>query len=174
MNRAWMPSVLCCLLGACATPPAVLSGGAFSEVTVEDAQARDLTGERVRWGGSIVATTPGKDQTCFEVVSRPLDGEARPRRTDQSDGRFRACASGFFDPAVYATGREITVVGTLEPATLGKIGEYDYRYPQVSAEHVFLWPKREPVQPYYLYEPWPGPFWYPYGYPPWWGPWPYW
>ncbi len=170
MNRRWLLlSVLPCVWGACVTPPAVLSGGAFSETTVEEAQSRDLTGQRVRWGGSIVATEPGKDETCFEVVSRPLDREARPRRTDDSDGRFLACAAGFFDPAVYAEGREISVVGTLQATTLRKIGEYEYRYPRVIAENVYLWPKREPVPPYYYYGPWAGPPWYSV-----WGPWPYW
>ena len=171
MNRGWLLCLLASGLCGCAAPPAVLSGGVFSAVTVQDAQVRDLGGERVRWGGSIVATTPGKDETCFEVVSRPLDREARPRYTDESDGRFLACAPGFFDPAVYSTGREISVVGTLQTVTLGKIGEYDYRYPRVAAEHIFLWPKREAAQAYYVAEPWVGPFWYPY---PYWGPWPYW
>lgn len=169
MNRRWLLCVLPLALGACATPPAVLSGGAFSEVTVEEAQARDLTGQRVRWGGSIVATEPGKNETCFEVVSRPLDREARPRRTDQTAGRFLACAAGFFDPAVYAADREISVVGTLQASTVRKIGEYEYRYPHVAAEHVFLWPKRKTVQVYDYYGPWADPFWYPI-----WRPWPYW
>ena len=158
-----------CALGACAKPPTMLSGGPFAEISVLEAQTRDLAGQRVRWGGSIVVTTPERDATCFEIVSRPLDREARPRRTDQSDGRFLACANGFFDPAVYAAGREATVVGALQTPTVGKIGEYEYRYPRVAAEHVFLWPKREPVEPYYVYGPWPDPFWYPF-----WRPWPYW
>ncbi len=167
--RAVLLSVVVCAIGACAKPPPMLSGGPFSEISVLDAQARDLTGQRVRWGGSIVATTPQRDETCFEVVSRPLDREARPRRTDESDGRFLACAKGFFDPAVYAAGREVTVVGALQTPTVGKIGEYDYRYPRVAAEHVFLWPQRELIEPYYVYAPWPDPFWYPF-----WRPWPYW
>jgi len=170
MNRRWLLlCVLPCALAACVKPPAMLSGGAFSEATVEEAQARDLTGQRVRWGGSIVATDPGKDETCFELVGRPLDREARPRQTDQSDGRFLACAGGFFDPAVYAEGREISVVGTLQATTVRKIGEYEYRYPHVLAENVYLWPKREPLPAYYYNGPWAGPPWYSI-----WGPWPYW
>ena len=173
MKRARLLCLLPFVLGACATPPAVLSRGTFAEVTVQGAQATDLSGQRVRWGGSIVVTTPEKDQTCFEVVSRPLDRRARPRLTDQSDGRFLACAPGFFDPAVYAAGREITVVGSLQTSTMRQIGEYEYRYPRVAAEEVFLWPKREPIPPYYFYGPpygpWPDPFWYPM-----WRPWPYW
>jgi outer membrane lipoprotein len=170
MNRRWPLYILPCVLAACATPPAILSGGVFSEVTVQDAQARDLTGQRVRWGGTIVSTKPETNETCFEVVSHPLDRQARPRLTDESDGRFLACAAGFFDPAVYAPGREITVVGSLQAPTTGKIGDYEYRFPRVSAEHVYLWAKREEAQPYYYYDPWFAPYWY---YPVW-RPRPYW
>lgn len=168
MKHRWLFGVLLFVLGACARPPAVLSGGPFSESTVREAQRGDLTGQRVRWGGSLVGTTPGKDETCFEVVSHPLDREARPRPTDDSDGRFLACAPGFFDPAVYAVGRELSIVGTLQTPSVGKIGEFEYRYPRVTVEHVFLWPKRETVQ-VYGYGPWPDPLWYPV-----WRPWPYW
>ena len=154
------------LLAGCVRPPAVLSGGPFGEATVGQAQNQDLGGQRVRWGGTVVITTPGTDETCFEVVSRPLDAEARPRDSDQTEGRFVACVSGFYDPAIYTPGREITVVGTLGETTIGKIGDREYRFPRLAAEHVFLWPKREVYGVVYT-NPWVEPFWY-----PWWGPWP--
>ncbi|HVO22942.1 MAG TPA: Slp family lipoprotein [Candidatus Margulisiibacteriota bacterium] len=169
------------LLSACAAPPAPLAGS-FQEITVQQAQQQDLTGQRVRWGGMIVRVTPGQNDTCFEIVSRPLDRAARPRWTDQSSGRFLACAQGFYDPAVYGAGRELTVVGTVQPSVVREIGQYDYRYPQVSVEQLYLWPQRAPNEGYYA--PPPGTF----GYPEWWesyygpyygpyGPWfyePYW
>jgi len=166
------------LFTACARPPASLSG-AFQEITVEDAQQRDLTGQRVRWGGTIVSVTPSQHDTCFEIVGRPLDREARPRWTDQTSGRFLACAQGFYDPAVYGARREATVVGTLQPSVVRKIGDYDYRYPQVRVERLHLWPERALREVYYT--PWPYTFWYgwwgpygPYGprfYDPFWDPW---
>ncbi len=155
-----LPLVL--LASACAHPPAQLAKGPFADITVAQAQQQDPVGQRVRWGGSIVATNTNPDATCFEVVSRPLDAEARPRQTDQTEGRFIACAAGFYDPAVYASGRELTVVGTLRAATVGKIGQHDYRYPRVSAEHVHLWPQREVEWSPVYYRPWVDPFWYPY------------
>jgi outer membrane lipoprotein len=175
MNRAVLLRAAALTLSACATPPASLSG-AFADITVAQAQRQDLVGQRVRWGGEIVSTKPEKSRTCFEVVSRPLDRAARPRRTDQSDGRFVACAAGFYDPAVYAPHRELTVVGTLEASTSGKIGEYEYRCPQVQAEHVYLWSRRHVEGgDYYdpwLYDPWfynpwvAGPYWSSFWGPP--------
>jgi outer membrane lipoprotein len=133
---------------------------------VADAQQREGVGERVRWGGELVSTTPGGGNTCFEVVSKPLDERARPRSVDESFGRFIACAPGFYDPAIYAPRRDVTVVGTLEPAEPGKVGDADYTFPRLRADAVYLWPKLEPGDLGYY------PYWYPYGWGwggPWWG-----
>ena len=159
MKHWW--SLMALILSACATtPPARLSGGPFSTITPSLARTRDLVGSRVRWGGTIAEVVPGKSETCFQVVGRPLDSEARPEEGDSTEGRYIACAAGFYDPAVYASGREITVTGTLESPQPGRIGEYEYRFPRVSADEVYLWPRWEPA--YY------SPFWYSPG--PW-GPW---
>lgn len=154
------------LLSSCMVPPPALrQGGAFADIAVAQAQQHDLSGQRVRWGGTIAKVTPREKETCLEIVSRPLDDQARPEDSDETFGRFLACSSGFYDPDVYRRGREVTVVGTLQPAVAGKIGELTYYYPKVAAETVYLWPKRRLRK--YVYEP-IDPFWYPY-----YGPWPY-
>ena len=157
------------MLAACANVPSRLSGGPFAAVSPHMAQTQDLVGSRVRWGGTIAKVMPGKEETCFEVVGRPLDASARPEEGDKTEGRFIACSGGFYDPEVYARGREITVIGTLQIPQLGKIGEYEYRFPRVSASEIYLWPKIERITNY----PYPGypydSFWYP---SPWMmGPW---
>jgi outer membrane lipoprotein len=151
-------------LVACVRPPLDVAGE-FSRITVRDAQDADRTGERVRWGGTIVETRPQRDRTCIEVVSLPLDRRARPRESDQSPGRFLACASGFYDPEIHARGREVTVVGTIEETRAGKVDEYDYVFPVVRAEAIHLWPEREERDVHYGVGV--GPYWSPY----WWGWW---
>jgi outer membrane lipoprotein len=160
-------------------PPKPLEGE-FEPSTVYDAQASDLTGQRVRWGGTIVSTTPEKDHTCLEIVSKPLDSRARPRPVDETYGRFDACGKGFYDPQIYSRGRDVTVVGTVEGSRTGKVGEYEYPFPRVDAETILLWPEL-PQYDYGsgYYYPYPagvyvGPAWYPYYYPYWWGAYPYW
>jgi len=64
-------------LAACAHPPQPIDGQ-FPPVQVTDVQRGQHAGERVRWGGVIVETRPEQDRTCFELVSLPLDGRARP------------------------------------------------------------------------------------------------
>lgn len=157
------------LLGAagCARPPVEIDRGPFAAISVARAQQGDLSGERVRWGGTIVHIETGKSETCFEIVGRPLDRSARPKQTDESLGRFLACAGGFFDPAVYAAGREVTVVGSLRESVEGRIGEREYRYPKVEAERVYLWPTEEE---YLRRDSYYEPYWYP---PPVYGPYPY-
>jgi len=171
MSRWAYLSLLVSLVTGCASVPGPLAVGRFVDVTPQAAQAGQFVGQRVRWGGIIASTETGERETCFEVVSRPLDSSARPEQTDKSEGRFIACAWGFYDPSVYAQGREITVTGTIRNAVVRKVGDYDYRFPKVRAETVYLWPKREIYDrwpPYYYgpywYGPWPGRYWYPY----WW------
>ena len=134
------------VLAGCVHPPGKLEGE-FAPVTVAEAQRDPRQGIAVRWGGTIVQTTPARDQTCFEVIGWPLDKEARPQPSDRASGRFLACSPGFYEPAVYVPGREITVVGALHGATTRRVGEYDYRFPVVDASTVYLWDVRPAPTP---------------------------
>ena len=71
---------------------------------------------------------------------------------DRSLGRFIACRAGFYDPEVFMAGREITVSGRVEGFETRKVGNYDYRYPRVAAEVVYLWPERRDVD--VIVDPW--------------------
>ena len=102
------------------------------------------------------------------LVGRPLDQQARPLLTDVTSGRFVACAPRFYDPAVYAAGRDITVVGTVADPSAGRIGERAYIFPRVAADGVYLWPQRPPQVVYYPVGGWP------YWYDPFWPMWPWW
>ncbi len=161
-------AILCgALIAGCSAARPPDSRG--TEITVADAQHENAVGRRVRWGGDIVGVTPGERQTCFEVIERPLTADARPSETAPMLGRFVTCASGYYDPAIYGHGRALTVVGKLEPAVTGKIGAATYDYPRVAAEHLYLWPPREPAPAFY--DPWTYPFeesfWHPWADTPW-------
>jgi outer membrane lipoprotein len=129
------------LVVACLRPPDNLAGQ-YAPVTVQEAQAEPREGVAVRWGGKLVSMQPASGQTCFEIASFPLDAKARPQPSDESPGRFVACAPGFYEPAVYKPGRDVTVVGALNGTTAGKVGQYDYTFPRVDATTVYLWPER--------------------------------
>jgi outer membrane lipoprotein len=155
-------------LGACATVPKPLEGQ-FNDVSTSGAQQGGAPGAKVRWGGQIIKTEPGPQETCFFVLSQPLDDTARPT-TDKANntGRFVACRDGFYDPEVFVKGRDITVTGTLHGAVSQKVGDFNYAYPRVEADVVYLWPKQMPVSAYpYGYDPFWGPGWGWGGYGPW-------
>src|SRR5664279_1937626 len=134
-------ALVAAMLGACATVPAPLQGQ-FSPVTPRDAAANGGQGASVRWGGEIINVDPRADQTCFEILARELDATARPVSRDPSAGRFLACRAGFYDPEEFKRGRDITVIGQLNGSERAKVGEFDYTYPRVAADAVYLWPKR--------------------------------
>ena len=152
-------------LGGCATVPPQLAGQNFSAITAQQAAQQNAHGDRVRWGGSIVKVEPKSDSTCFEILSRDLFSDARPRPRSQSNGRFIACSKGFYDPELYKKDRDITVTGALAGTEKHKVGGYDYTYALVDADNIYLWPLRDRRDN----NAWP------YYYDPFWGPWgPYW
>lgn len=156
-------AVLCLatiLVSACATQPTPLQG-AYSQITPRDAIATDLTGSVVRWGGRIVQVEPHQNRTCFEMLSTSLNSYGRPYwASDEIGGRFIACRIGFYDPALFQKNREVTFTGRIDSYETRKIGGYDYRFPHVAADVVYLWPEREQVNVITRPAPWP-----------WWGYW---
>lgn len=147
-------------LAGCASQPKPLQG-AFSAMTPREAAASDATGQPVRWGGRIVQVEPQENRTCFEMISTRLDVYGRPYwATDDTGGRFIACRQGFYDPAVFEKNREVTFTGRVGGYENRRIGGYDYRFPRMEADVVYLWPVRERVDVVTRPAPWP-----------WWGWW---
>ena len=133
------------VLVACASQPAPLQGS-FDTLGAHDAVIGDHSGASVRWGGRIIRTEPRPDRTCFEVVSSRLDANGRPYWTgDATWGRFIACRTGFYDPALFQPNREVTFTGRIEGYEDRKVEEYVYKFPRVAADVVYLWPQRERV-----------------------------
>ena len=148
------------LLAGCASQPKPLQGP-FAPITPRDAIEADRTGLAVRWGGRVVKVEPQPNRTCFEMISTRLDVYARPYwATDDVGGRFIACRIGFYDPALFQVNREVTFTGTISGYEMRRIGQYEYRFPVLEADVVYLWPIRERVDVLLRPEPWP-----------WWGWW---
>lgn len=147
-------------LAACASQPRPLQG-TFSEITPQQAASTESTGAMVRWGGRIVQVEPGPNRTCFQMLSTRLSDFGRPYwATDEVGGRFIACRDGFYDPALFQQNREVTFTGRIAGYENRRIGEYDYHFPRIDADVVYLWPIRERVDVITRPAPWP-----------WWGWW---
>ncbi|GAA0719920.1 Slp family lipoprotein [Dokdonella soli] len=168
MSKQYAIVLLAAGLASCATVPTPLQGQ-FSAAMPRDT-ANAGSGQTVRWGGEIIKVEPKTDATCFEILARQLDDSARPRSSDASGGRFIACRNGFYDPEEFQRGRDLTIVGRVTGTDRGKVGEFDYSYPHVAADAIYLWPKRPLYVRTPYYDPWMygfGPYW---GYGPYWGP----
>lgn len=168
MRHSAFVVALAAALGGCASVPSQLAGENFAPITPQQAAAQGADGQNVRWGGEIIQVEPRADTTCFEVLGRELYGDARPKHRDGSQGRFIACVPGFYDPAEYTKGRQLTITGSVNGSEKHKVGDFDYTFPHVDANQVYLWPKREPLDryPYYPWGPYNDPLWGPY-----WGTW---
>jgi outer membrane lipoprotein len=135
------------------------------DVTFSSLSARpdEFKGKIVLLGGTIVQTVPKPQETEIEVVQKQTSSSGEPYITDKSEGRYLVVVDRFLDPAIYRSGRDITVAGEVRGSEVRRIGEIDYRYPVIAASELYLWKK--PLSP----QAYP----YPYGYPYYWRWWMY-
>jgi outer membrane lipoprotein len=134
--------------GGCATTPfpQELTRSVNRALTLKElrAQPKAHLGARIILGGDIVATVPKPGETEIEVLSRRLGGGDVPERGDSTDGRFLVRSREFLDPAIYARGRRLTVLGSVAGSEERRVGELPYSYPVINAERIKLWPAEAP------------------------------
>jgi outer membrane lipoprotein len=106
-------------------------------------------GRIVMYGGEIIQTRAEANETWVEVIQKPLDWQNRPQDADVSYGRFFIQFSGFQDPAIYAPGRKITVIGEVQGKKVEKIRDLDYTYPVVSSQESNLWQPQSSSGPFF-------------------------
>jgi outer membrane lipoprotein len=141
-KKFYVVAVFLLIVSACAPP--------FSRSTLDrvdpqisfQALSRDpesFIGKTVLVGGNILEVYVESDQTWIEILQKPLDTQQKPQYTDVSYGRFFIHFSDFRDPAIYAPGREITIVGEVAGARIQKIRDMDYVYPVILPKESHLW-----------------------------------
>ena len=96
-------------------------------------------GKVILVGGQIVSTTMREGGSWVEVLQQPLDGKQRPQNTDVSYGRFLVRFEGFLDPAIYAGGKKITVLGEVLGKKVHPLNGMEYTYPVLLPRQHYLW-----------------------------------
>lgn len=159
--KKWIGSIVLIVgISACASQiPLVIRTQPATQVALKDARVNDSTERlKVRWGGTIARVINESDFTYFEIVERKLSKSGRPLNTDASGGRFLAKINGFLDPAIYAEGRLITVIGNISGQETRPIGQFSYPFVILEAENFYLWAKQPEVyyevDPYWYHDPW--------------------
>lgn len=160
LQRWWLFASIMALLSGCATQaPAPIAAAPPNNPPLAQVRANlsDYQGISIRWGGTIAKVENREQETVLLIVSQPLDDEGKPQVGAASQGRFMAKVNGFLDPVIYATGRLVTVVGTVAGSESRKIGSYPYLYPVVAVKDYHLWPLPRRMARYHTcYDP----FWY--------------
>ena len=130
-------------LSACNTTPKILQGE-FSNVTPLEAKTKHEMNVPVRWAGYIVNTINKKDKTCFEIVQTQTNKSLRPVKIlPKKSSRFLACKEGFLEPQAFNK-RMVTITGNLVAYTEQLIGEFNYEYPVVKTDIIYIWRKQNP------------------------------
>ena len=106
-----------------------------------NADIENTRGKVALWGGVILATKNLKATSQIEVLAYPLDSNSMPLREREPLGRFLIQHSGFLEPATYAQGRMVTVIGKITGTSASKVGEMDYVYPVIKSTQHHLWSK---------------------------------
>ena len=96
-------------------------------------------GKVILVGGQIVSTTVRESESWVEILQQPLDWKQRPQNTDVSYGRFLVCFQGFLDPAIYAAGKKITVLGEVLGKKVQPLNEMEYAYAVLLPREHYLW-----------------------------------
>lgn len=133
-------------LSACAVVPPFSEEalqGVNRTLTAEQAVKGDTRDVQVLWGGIIIGAENKPNFTDITVLYYPLDNSQQPDVDKPAQNRFVVRHAGYLETMVYAPGREITVIGTLQDVEEGKVGDASYRFPVLKADKIYLWPLGE-------------------------------
>lgn len=146
MRYTWLVPLLAGAMalstGCARTFPQRITDQVDKSITFDDLSKNPdaYKGKWVMFGGVIAASKTEKDGSSYlEIVQKPAESGGRPLRTDETGGRFIAVSKQLLDPAIYARGREITVVGEVAGVSVKPLGEIAYRYPLLTVEALHLW-----------------------------------
>lgn len=146
----WLTLLLATGLMACAGTPQLDTANIDTAITPQQAVAENtlLQGKTVLWGGMIIAASNLKNLTQLEILAYPLDSNQKPRLDAAPLGRFLAQHEGYLETTDYYQGRLLTVTGTLQGTSTGKVGESEYNYAVIRLVQQHLWsPQGETTEP---------------------------
>jgi outer membrane lipoprotein len=148
MRRLAVLMAFACASAGCASSPfpETLTRTVNRSLTLAEIRADPHAhlGEHVILGGDVIKATPKPGDTEIEILARRLNSGDAPEGGDGSTGRFLLRTAGFLDPAIYARGRRLTVLGTLVGTEERAVGDVAYVYPVIRAERIKLWPVEGP------------------------------
>ena len=141
--RHYIFAFMLAALSACAvTPPYPedMLRAVDRAMTPEQAVKETARDVQVMWGGVIIKAANTSDHTDFTVLFYPLDQSQRPDLDQKPRSRFLVRYPAYLETMVYAPGREVTILGSLQGIEEGKVGDAPYTFAVLKADKVHLWP----------------------------------
>jgi outer membrane lipoprotein len=132
--------LLALVLSGCASSPFSDAGYVPALGPADALRGGVATGQRMLWGGRIVAVVNTAEATEIEVLALPLDRSDRPRGSAEGGVRFVVRQTGFLEPMNYAPGRLVTVLGRFDGIVERPVGDYLIDQPVLDARRIELWP----------------------------------
>jgi len=133
----------CLLLGACTSMPQAMKDARVVDISyaVASQNIDSYKDVPVRWGGIIIDVENEENFSLVQALFYPLNYFGRPKLNGLYGDRFVIKSTEFLDPVIYAKGREITVVGTLNGDIERTVGKRIIRVPLILSTAIYLWPK---------------------------------
>lgn len=146
MTKLLPPLLLLLLMEGCSSTPILPTEGVNTELSAQQVvdSGKEMSGNRVLWGGVIVSTTNLKADTRLEILTYPLNSNHRPITGQPAGSRFLAYQPGYLEGVDYAAGRLVSLVGVVSGTEEARLGEHRYKYPSVNVEKLHLWPIEQP------------------------------
>lgn len=138
----WFLFISILFLHACSNLPANIKNPPNVDIQLHHVtNSNNYQNYPVRWGGTIIDVENNANETKIQILFYPLNYYGRPKLNNPSSGRFLTISKQFLDPAIYAKGTEITVVGTLQGTLEKMIGKKIITEPIVAIDSHYVWPQ---------------------------------
>ena len=143
--------ILFSLLAGCATTTGFNTKDVELALTPQQVinKPESTTGKKALWGGTILDIHNLEKETQIEILAYPLDEDYRPQTDKKPLGRFIILNDGYLEPATFAAGKQLSVLGKVDGVKSGKIGESKYTYALIKAEQLHIWSAKSETQTFF-------------------------
>ncbi|MGR9072058.1 MAG: Slp family lipoprotein [Gammaproteobacteria bacterium] len=164
------------LLTACSNAPKSSHFTPEEEIRIDQVRGNvaSFLGKQVRWGGTIIEVQNEQEFTRIQLMYYPPGRDGRPDKEQPNLGRFVVHTAEFLDPAVYAVGKPLNVLGRVGGEIDYRVGNKLLKLPLIQVDELYLWPPEVKYRSRDFYNCYPYdcgyyPFryyrgWYPYRY----------
>ena len=132
-------------LVACVSSPFSSEGVSLDQSPLHASQGKVSVGERVIWGGVVIASTNTASGSEIQLLSYPLDYLQRPDQGFNSAGTVLVKTAEYLETTDFTPGRRVTVSGQYGGMASTQVGESTRQSPVLETQSggIHLWTASE-------------------------------